>query len=175
MIPGMMLFGYNAVQITLVSTFVEICGGVAVEILFGRKVGQLSSLPQFKIRLFQWLGLTISAFAIGICFWILITHFGLGSAQLVAQRSQSRALLVMVQSFDFFALILGALFASILKELKINPIMVLGGILMPTDLVLPLVLGGLSSWFVKDKEAQYPFWSGIFAANSLWMFIKIVV
>ena len=42
MVPGMMLFGYDAIQITLVSTFVEICGGVAVEILFGRKVGQLS-------------------------------------------------------------------------------------------------------------------------------------
>lgn len=175
MVPGMMLFGYNAIQITLVSTFVEICGGVAVEILFGRKVGQLSSLPRLKTRLFQWLGLLISALAVGFCFWLLITNLGLGSAQLIAQRSQSRALLVMVQSFDVFALILGALFASILKELKINAIMVLGGILMPTELALPLVFGGLSSLLVKDKESHYPFWSGIFAANSLWMFIKVLL
>lgn len=175
MIPGIMLFGYDAIQITLVSTFVEICGGVAVEILFGRKVAQLSELPSHKVRLFQWLGLAISALAIGICFWILITNLGLGSAQLIAQRSQNRALLVMVQSFDFFALILGALFASILKELKINAIMVLGGILMPTELALPLVFGGLSSLAVKNNESQYPFWSGIFAANSLWMFIKILL
>jgi len=175
MVPGMMLFGFNAVQIMLVSTFVEICGGVAVEILFGRKVGQLSSLPRLKVRLFQWFGLLISAAAIGFCFWVLITNLGLGSAQLVAQRGQSRALLVMVQSFDFFALILGALFASILKELKVNAIMVLGGILMPTELALPLVFGGLSSLLAKDKESQYPFWSGIFAANSLWMFIKVLL
>ena len=151
MVPGMMLFGYNAIQITLVSTFVEICGGVAVEILFGRKVGQLSSLPRLKTRLFQWLGLLISALAVGFCFWLLITNLGLGSAQLIAQRSQSRALLVMVQSFDVFALILGALFASILKELKINAIMVLGGILMPTELALPLVFGGLSSLLLKKR------------------------
>ena len=81
----------------------------------------------------------------------------------------------MVQSFDFFALILGALFASILKELKINAVMVLGGILMPTDLAVPLYLEAYQAWFVKDKEAQYPFWSGIFAANSFWMFIKILL
>lgn len=175
MLPGMMLFGYNALQITIVSTFVEICGGVAVELLFGRKVGQLSSLPSLKTRSFQWLGLLISALVIGICFWILITNLGLGSAQLLAQRSKGRALLVMVQSFDYFALILGALFASILKELKVNAIMVLGGLLMPTELALPLVFGGLSSLLVNNKEAHYPFWSGIFAANSLWMFIKVLL
>ncbi len=175
MVPGMMLFGFNALQITLVSAFVEICGGVAVEILFGRKVAQLSSLPRLKVRLFQWFGLLVSALAIGFCFWLLITNLGLGSPQLLAQRSQGRALLAMVKSFDFFAVILGALFASILKELKINAIMVLGGILMPTELALPLVFGGLSSLLVKDKESNYPFWSGIFAANSLWMFIKILL
>jgi hypothetical protein len=173
MIPAMMFFGYNPIHIMIISTFVEICGGIAVELLFGRKLGYLSSLPSKKIRCWQWFGLIICALVIGACFWLLITRLGLGSSQLVAQRSQSRALLVMVQSFDYYALILGALFASVLKELKINAIMVLGGLLMPTNLALPLVLGGLSSIFAKDKESQYPFWSGIFAANSLWMFIKI--
>ena len=52
---------------------------------------------------------------------------------MLAQKSQTRALMINIQTFDFFALLLGALFGAVLKDLRINPIMVLGGILMPLD------------------------------------------
>lgn len=175
MLSGLLLFGFNAIQVTLVSAFVEICGGVAVDVLFGRKMAQLAEVDRTRITRLQWLGLIVSAISVGIFFWILITNLGLGSAQLLAQRGQSRALTIQMQQFNFFALIIGALFGSILKDFKVNPIMVLGGILMNTNWSLVLVLSGLSTYLVRAKEEQYPFWSGIFAANSLWMIIQGVL
>lgn len=171
MFPSIILFGYNPIQATIVATFVEVAGGVAVDVLFGRKLAQLSGVTQ--VRRYQWLGLLVSAVSAGIIFFLLITQLGLGSEHLLAQRAQSRALTLSVQSFNFFALLAGALFGSLLKDLKVNPIMVLGGIFMPIDWSLILVLGGLSTYLVTDKESHYPFWSGVFAANSLWMLSKI--
>ena len=50
--------------------------------------------------------------------------------------------------------------------------MVLGGLLMPLNITIGLVIGGLATLFVKDKEEYFPFWSGVFAANSLWMIFQ---
>lgn len=174
MVPGILLFGFDAIQATVVSTLVEVAGGVAVDVLFGRKMGLLADVSPKKIRQFQWLGLIVSSFSIGIIFWLLIKHFGLGSAQLCAQRAQTRALLIGIRSFDFFALIAGALYGALLKECKINASLVLGGILMSLEYSVILTLGGLSTYLVADKEQWYPWWSGMFAASSIWMIIQAI-
>jgi len=40
---------------------------------------------------------------------------------------------------------------------------------MPIDISLGLILGGASTLLFKDKESLFPFASGMFAANSLWV------
>jgi uncharacterized oligopeptide transporter (OPT) family protein len=175
MVPGILFFGFNEVQATLVATFFEVCGGVAVDALFGKKMGSLAHVPSRKIVFYQIVGLIISSLAVGIIFWLLIRRFGLGSEQLFAQRGRLRALMFNVSSFNFFGLILGALYAAILKDIKINSTLVLGGILMPLEWSFTLTLAGFSTYFVKDKETYYPFWSGVFAANSLWMLVQALL
>lgn len=173
-VPGMLLFGYTPLQITIVSTYVEMVGGVACDVLFGRKMGYLASIKDNTIVRYQAIGLFVSSLAIGLIFWLLISHFGLGNeaGALPASRAAFRALLVNVQRFDTLALLFGMLFAFLLKFTKINSTLMLGGILMPPEYSLLLVIGGLMTNLVKDKEAYYPFWSGVFAASSLWMLVK---
>ncbi len=173
MIPGILIFGFNAVQITILATFVEMAGVVAVDILFGQKVAQLASIKRTKMMAYQVLGLLASALAIGFIFWILITHFGLGTAELSATRSQSRALLVQAFNFNYIVMILGFIFGYALKLIGVNPTLVFGGLLMGLDTSLLLIGGGLSTYLVKEKEEHYPFWSGVYATNSLWIFMKI--
>lgn len=174
MVPGMIAFGYTPLQITLVSTYVEIAGGVACDTLFGRKMASLASIETSTIQRYQWLGLFISALCVGGIFWLLISHFGIGiePGALAASRAASRALLVSVKSFDPLVLALGALFGYVLKFAKVNTALMLGGILMPPDVSLMLILGGASTYLIKNREEYYPLCSGIFAANSLWMLIK---
>jgi hypothetical protein len=172
MVPGLLLFGFNAIQATLVAAFVEISGGVAVDALFGRKMGQLASIDRRYIVWYQMLGVMVTAASIGIIFWFLITHFGLQTPELFAQRAQSRAILINAYSFDYCVMLLGALFGFMLKYFKVNPVLVLGGLAMSVDVSLMLILGGLIATCVKEPEEYYSFWSGVFAASSLWMLLR---
>jgi hypothetical protein len=175
MVPALFLFGLDAVQATLVATFVEISAGVTTDALFGKKMGQLGEIKRSEIAWFQLLGLLVSALAVGVVFWFLINHFGLGSEQLFAQRAQARALLISVKSFNMYVLALGACFGIGLKYVHLNPMMVLGGLLMPINYSISLVLGGILTYFVTDKESWEPFWSGVFAANSITELMKTFV
>ena len=174
MIPGLLLFGFNATQITLLAAFVEISCIVAVDSMFGQKVAQLSSIERNRMMHYQWIGLVVSALSIGVIFWLLISHFDLGSPELIASRAQSRAVLIQAFNFDYTVMLLGFLFSYSLKFLGINATLVFGGLLMGLDTSLMLIAGGLSTYLVTHKEDHYPFWSGVYAANSLWVFLRML-
>lgn len=174
MVPAMFLFSLTSQQLILIATFVEVAGGVATDILFGRKLGYEAHISLRKIRFYQYFGLLCSCISLGIILWLLINHFTLGSTELFAYKAQSRALLINVQYFDYKALMIGFMAGLILKYMKMNPALVLGGLLMPINISLGLIVGGFVSYVCKDKEEWYPFWSGVFASNSLWMLLKAV-
>jgi hypothetical protein len=175
MVPGIFLFGFDSVQITMVALFVELSGMVAVDALFGRKMAQLSAFNQKEMKRYQWLGLFVAALIVGGAFWLLIHHFGLGSEKLSAQRGLSRALLVNAQAFDYYVLALGAVAGLLLQFVRVNPMLVLGGLLLRLDISLLLIAGGLSTYLFKDKESWMPFWSGVFAASALWLILKAIL
>lgn len=172
LVPALFLFNLDVIQIAAISTFVEAASGVAVDILCGRKLVQLVGGSQSVGRRYQYFGMFVSCLAIGVVFWVLINRFKLGSPELFAQRSQARQLLVGAKQFDYWALLIGVVFGLVLRRIKMNPMLVLGGLLMPINVSLGLVIGGMGAIFVRDKEDWFPFWSGVFAANSVWMLIK---
>lgn len=173
MVPGILFFGFTALQATLIATFVEIATGVASDTLFGRKMARLSNITHKNIFIYQVIGLIISSITVGLIFWLIISKFGIGvSTDLPVVKAYSRALLISIKSFDYFGLFTGIIFGYILTKFGVNPALALGGILMPPHYSLVLILGGLSTYLVKDKEEYYPFWSGVFAANSLWMIFQ---
>jgi hypothetical protein len=173
MIPAMLLFKLNYVQIVIVATFVELVGGMTVDLLFGRRLARLAHIDSATVRRFQGVGIFIAALCSGVVFWLLISHFGLGSEQLVAYRAQSRQLLINAQQFNYYVLGIGFLFGVILKYCHVNAALVLGGLLMPLNLSLGLVFGGLCTLLVRIPSAWEPYLSGVFAFNALWMVLKV--
>jgi hypothetical protein len=59
----------------------------------------------------------------------------------------------------------------VLHYLRINPGLVLGGLLMPINISIGLLIGGLISFLSHHKERWFPLWSGIFAGSSIWMLL----
>lgn len=175
MLPVLVLFGSTPLQATLVAAFVEIAGGVAADAISGKKVGQLATLQTSHVHRTQWASLLGTAVLVGMVFWVLFTHFGVGLTPLVAQKAQARALLIGSYSFDFWVVGLGVVIGYMLKRLHIATSLVLGGLLMPYDVSLILIAGGFFTSFVKDPQSQVPFWSGVFAASSLWMVGRALV
>jgi hypothetical protein len=175
MVPALFLFGTDPLQVTVIATFVELSGGVATDILFGRKMSSMAGISRSTIRWFQILGLIVSSISAGIVMWLLVHKFGLGNEPLVAQRAQARALLINVTHFNWIVLIIGAIFGFVLKKCKLNPMLVLGGLLMPLPYSLGLIFGGCLSFTVKDRSEWEPFWSGVFAANSITELAKTLI
>jgi uncharacterized oligopeptide transporter (OPT) family protein len=175
MIPMMILFKLNFMQITLLVVFFNICAGVASDLLFDYKVGQLCDIEFKKIYKAQWLGLIFTALTIGFFIWLLFNTFQLGSPELFAQRGKSRALLLQSLNFDWRILLLGFIYGILLKRFKISPTMVFGGILMPNNLTIGLSIGALISYFEKQTSAKFSLWSGVFAGESIWILFVILM
>lgn len=178
MLPAMLLFKLDIVQIVFVALFVEVCGGVAYDILCGRMIAQKSNVDVVSVKRYQYLGLCVSSMVVGLLFWVLINACQLGSAELFAYKAQSRSLLINAlmhgNGFNGYVLVLGFLFSFVLSKLSINPLLVLGGLLMPLNLSIGLIFGGMLTYLVKDREQWEPFWSGVFAANSVWMLLRVL-
>lgn len=174
MVPALFIFQLKYLQLTFIATFVEVAAGVTTDLVVGRKIAILTNVSHAKLRRYQMLGLFISSCAVGVTFWLLITHFTLGSQDLFAQRAQARALLISVRRFDFLVLILGMMYAFVLEKLEFSAVLVLGGLLMPLNTSIGLMIGGLLSNLAKDREYWFPFWSGVFTTSSLWMLIRTI-
>jgi hypothetical protein len=172
LMPALFLFDLSGVQAVIISTFAEISAGVAVDALCGRKLVQLFDRMSLPVRRYQYAGLLMSSLFVGAVLWLLIQRFGLGSAELFAQRSQARALLIGARQFDFYALLIGAVFGAFLRIININSMLVLGGLLMPISASAGFVFGGVIAYSANNKDNYYPFCAGVFAATSIWMLIR---
>lgn len=172
MIPAMMIFKYSWLQLIILATFVEIAGGVAVDVLSGRKIVQLAGLHDNRFVVIQWIGLLVASVATGFVLWGLCNYLQLGSSELAGYKAHARALLLNLNSFEIVPVILGFCAGAFCSLLQINTGTLLGGILMPLETAIGLIMGGTISFFVKNKDFWYPLASGVFAANSLYMIIK---
>ncbi len=176
MIPGMLFFGVNPVQAVILALFVELVGGVATDELCARTSAQLAAVQEKQYRLHRIVGMLVSAVCVVIVFYMLTTHFALGSEQLCAQRAQARALLIRASEFNIFCMLFGLVSAFLLKWTSLNSTFVLGGLLMMPSLVIPLVIGGIFSLLPATKKSKEQFDSlaaGVFATNALGVVLPL--
>lgn len=173
-LPGLLIFKHTSLQVTLVALFVELCGGMVVDLLFGRKLGQLVAISRTHVIKAQLIGLLVGALTTGVILWALCSWGSLGSEPLYAQRAYTRALLIKISSFDMIGIVLGSLFGMACQALRTNTVMVMTGLLMPASMVLPLVLGNLVASWSSHKDSVYAIWAGLFAIGSLVLSLKVL-
>jgi len=175
MVPTMLLFRINFLQITILCVFFSVCAGVASDLLFDYKVGDLCNVSFNRVYRYQWLGLIVASLSIGVLLWLFFTTFQIGSPELCAQRGKTRALMIQSISFNYWVLACGFFYGLLIKKLRINPALTLGGILMPNSISIGLIIGGLSAKICKKPKRYFPFWSGVFACESLWILLCMIV
>ncbi|MFA5307070.1 MAG: hypothetical protein WC365_06495 [Candidatus Babeliales bacterium] len=174
-VPLLLIFRLNAVQVTIVCVFFDVCAATASDLLFDYKIGDLCCLNRKDMYKYQWIGLIATAASVGIIFWLLFTNLHLGSEALFAQRSKAKALLLQSLCFDKYIVFCGVLFGWLLKRLKLSPTMVFGGLIMPNTISIGLILGGIGTKLVKKPDNLQSLCAGILACESLWTIITILV
>lgn len=174
MLPLVTIYHLSPLQITLLCLTVGVASAAGVDLLFDYKVGQLANISEEKIYRAQVWGLLITAVSIGGLFWLLCNQFQLGSASLIAHRGMGRALLLQSINFNTVVLLMGMLYGALLKYLRINPTLAFGGLLMPNQITIGLLFGALLRLGIKKPEQYFIGWSGVFAGESLWIFISLL-
>lgn len=174
MLPGLMIFGFNGLQATQVATFVEMVGGMSVQLMFGRRLMQLTGTRRTSIILAQIVGIIVAAATVGCIFWLISSHNTLGQAPLIAQRGLSRSLLIKAYDFNIVLVILGGLFGALVKQCGINTVLVMSGLFMPIDLIIFLVTGSLLGLSAERRTRWYPLWASVFATSSLILVFNMI-
>lgn len=175
LIPMILLFNINFVQITAVCVFFNVCAAAASDLLFDYKTGSYCNIDKSTLHIAQWIGLVVTSISIGFILHLLFTQLQLGSAELFAHRGRSKALLIKSLNLDPYVVLFGAIYGFILKRLKVSPTMTLGGIIMPNNITMGLIIGGIINHFTHKHQAYYlPFVSGVFASETLWIIITLI-
>jgi len=172
MLPGTLLFAFQATHITVISAFVAIACGVAADTLFGQKAADTKDVSTATVTRYQCFGLIVAALTIGPVLWLLFTKLGLGTPELLAQRAQARAALISVYQFDHALLACGFIWGVVLHLCGINATLVFSGLLFPVTFSAMLIIGGMLTKVTRNTKAWEPLFSGIFAANSLWLVVR---
>ena len=174
LIPVVVLFKINALQMTALTIFFNVAAGVSSDLLFDYKTAELGSVNRNRVDGLQWLGLFISSITVAVICYLLFSNLTLGSTELFAHRGRSKALLMQSLHFDHYIITAGFLFGWILKKCGISPTMAFGGMVMPSQITLGFVFGGLLSKLIGSKrDSLLPFCSGVFATETLWLLISL--
>ncbi len=173
MLPALFLFVMTPLQVTWLCLFATIAMAAASNFLFSAKIGSFQSIHQKLIHRYTLIGIITTALVAGFCFWLLCQHFDMGSAELFAQRGRSRALLINSFNFDLYVVACGMLYGYLLRFFKLSPTMVFGGLLMPNNLTIGLLIGAIINHVFYQGKTEHPFWSGMLAGDTLWEFFSI--
>lgn len=174
LVPIVVIFKINPLQMTALTLFFNVAAAVSSDLLFDYKTADLSSTSRDKVHGLQWLGLFISSVAIGVACYLLFTTLTIGSDDFFAHRGRTKALLLQSLDFNHFIVIAGFVFGWILRKFRVSPTMAFGGIIMPSQITLGFVFGGLLSKIAgKHRDKYLLFCSGVFATEALWLFIGL--
>lgn len=175
LIPMILLFRLNALQMTLICVFFNICAATSSDLLFDYKTAETMHIERQTMWRLQWLGLFLTAAVVGLVFWLFFTYLPLGSETFVAQRSQSRALMINTFSFNSWIVLSGICYGLLLILLRLSPTMIFSGLFIPPLQVVALVAGGLLSYVWKHTSPTLAFCAGVFSAESIWILVSILL
>lgn len=175
MLPALFFFYVSPFQAIVISSIVCIVGAAAANLLFQYRLADDLNISRSTMYNIQLASNVLGAASIGVVFVLLCSHLSLGSPEFLGFRCYARALLIQSFSFDVLSVGIGVAWGIVLKLFGASPAMVLGGILMPRELVAAFALGAGLSVLTSNPRDHMATASGVFAAEAIWIFIQILL
>lgn len=175
MIPAMLLFKYDPFSIVMLCLFVSVGGAAASSYIFNQKLGELMDVDSKKISASQNKALIIVSILVALVFIFLFKNLELGSTSLFAERGQTRAILVKAMSIDLIGLIVGGILLGIIKFFNLSMALIFSALMMPLQLSLSMLGGGILAKFQKKDQSSDFFFSGVFAGESIFIILSLLI
>ncbi len=175
MFPAIAIFTLDSLHITLLCIFVSISCAAAANLTIQNGIAKIKNIDATELKAHHWLGILICSVFVGIIFWILCTNLNIGTSELFAQRGRMRAIMVTTPSFNRLFMLFGGLFGLLMKKLNFPITMVFGGLMMPKDLTIGLILGAFFRKILTKTQKTENFWTGVFVGESIVITVSLII
>ena len=122
------------------------------------KIGYWLGSSPVKQETYKFLGILVSAATVGGVIMLLNSTYGFTNGQLAAPQANAMAAviepLMSGQGAPWLLYAIGAVLAILLDRLGISALAFALGMFIPLDLNLPLLVGGLISWYVTTRSPE---------------------
>lgn len=122
------------------------------------KIGYWLGSSPVKQETYKFLGILVSAATVGGVIMLLNSTYGFTNGQLAAPQANAMAAviepLMSGQGAPCLLYAIGAVLAILLDRLGISALAFALGMFIPLDLNLPLLVGGLISWYVTTRSRE---------------------
>ena len=122
------------------------------------KIGYWLGSSPVKQETYKFLGILVSAATVGGVIMLLNSTYGFTNGQLAAPQANAMAAviepLMSGQGAPWLLYAIGAVLAILLDRLGISALAFALGMFIPLDLNLPLLVGGLISWYVTSRSRE---------------------
>lgn len=122
------------------------------------KIGYWLGSSPVKQETYKFLGILVSAATVGGVIMLLNSTYGFTNGQLTAPQANAMAAviepLMSGQGAPWLLYAIGAVLAILLDRLGISALAFALGMFIPLDLNLPLLVGGLISWYVTTRSHE---------------------
>lgn len=122
------------------------------------KIGYWLGSSPVKQETYKFLGILVSAATVGGVIMLLNSTYGFTNGQLAAPQANAMAAviepLMSGQGAPWLLYAIGAVLAILLDRLGISALAFALGMFIPLDLNLPLLVGGLISWYVTTRSHE---------------------
>ena len=122
------------------------------------KIGYWLGSSPVKQETYKFLGILVSAATVGGVIMLLNSTYGFTNGQLAAPQANAMAAviepLMSGQGAPWLLYAIGAVLAILLDRLGISALAFSLGMFIPLDLNLPLLVGGLISWYVTTRSRE---------------------
>ena len=170
-VSGMTLMALILSSIIMVSVGLKGTGGIVASLLMGGvictalsmagsfvtdlKIGYWLGTTPAKQESFKFLGTLVAAVTVGGVMIVLNKTYGFTGDALAAPQAHAMAAVIEPLmnggSAPWLLYGIGCLIAIVLTACNVSALAFALGMFMPVELILPLLVGGLVSWYVKNR------------------------
>lgn len=161
----------SSMNLLVIALFATVCLGMIIDLMFSYKLTQLAGISYQRVVKYQILSFFVATVTAGFVMWFYAQSFDEQSLHLFARDAQDFDALILFGSFNYKIFVCGMMVA-LLVLLSQQPLLVVIGLtLMAPTISVWLIVAGLVSYLVQDRQKLYPLWFGIYATHALWMIV----
>ena len=152
--------------------FVTICLALVIALLFSWRVADQLQIDQQKTTRYQALGFLTGLVSVGFVMWWYGYLIDFNTESLFSSQAFLQEQFLTLQHMDHRIFLVGFAYAALLHFFIEDVSLIIVGCMMEFSIVGWLILAGIISLCIKNRQNYYPFCFGVYAMHAVWLLVQ---